>query len=101
MSEISVMKILIVKLSAIGDVIHTLPALNAIRLHYPDAHITWLAEAAAASLIEGHTALDRVLISKRKEWVKRIFGVKTLFFQRTEAIKRGIRFYKRTQGYQI
>jgi heptosyltransferase-1 len=37
--------ILIVKLSAIGDVIHTLPALNALRAHYPHAHITWLVEA--------------------------------------------------------
>jgi ADP-heptose:LPS heptosyltransferase len=36
------MKILIVKLSAIGDVIHTLPLLNSIRKHHPDAHITWL-----------------------------------------------------------
>ena len=42
------MKILIVKLSAIGDVIHTLPALNAIRDHYPHAQITWLVETAAA-----------------------------------------------------
>ena len=64
------MKILIVKLSAIGDVIHTLPALNAIRKHYPDAHITWLVEEAASSLIEGHTALNRVLVSKRKTWLK-------------------------------
>jgi heptosyltransferase I len=35
------MNILIVKLSAIGDVIHTLPALAAMRKLYPDAHITW------------------------------------------------------------
>jgi ADP-heptose:LPS heptosyltransferase len=61
--------ILIVKLSAIGDVIHTLPALNAIRAHYPGAHITWLVEAAAADLVVGHRALDRVLISKRKSWL--------------------------------
>jgi len=66
--------ILIVKLSAIGDVIHTLPALNAIRKQYPEAHITWLIEAAAADLIQGHTALNRVLISKRKEWLKGLLG---------------------------
>ena len=58
------MKILIVKLSAIGDVIHTLPALNAIRASYPDAHITWLVEAAAADLVVGHRALDRVIVSE-------------------------------------
>ena len=68
------MKILIVKLSAIGDVIHTLPSLNAIRKHYPDAHITWLIEEAASSLVIGHEALDRVIISKRKQWIKKIFG---------------------------
>jgi heptosyltransferase-1 len=62
--------ILIVKLSAIGDVIHTLPALNAIRSHFPDAQITWLVEENAASLVEDHEALDRVLVSKRKRWMR-------------------------------
>jgi len=62
--------ILIVKLSAIGDVIHTLPALNAIRRHYPAARITWLIEEAACDLVAGHQALDRVLVSKRKRWLK-------------------------------
>jgi len=68
------MNILIVKLSAIGDVIHTLPALNAIRKRYPDARITWLVEEDAAPLVKGHAALDRVLISKRKRWLKGILG---------------------------
>ena len=43
------MNILIVKLSAIGDVIHTLPSLSALRRLYPDAHITWVVEEAAAA----------------------------------------------------
>ncbi len=64
------MNILIVKLSAIGDVIHTLPALNAIRSAYPSAHITWLIEEAAAPLIIGHPALDRVIVSRRKSWIR-------------------------------
>lgn len=64
------MNILIVKLSAIGDVIHTLPALNAIRKQYPEAHITWLIEEEASSIIEGHRALDQILVSKRKKWAK-------------------------------
>jgi heptosyltransferase-1 len=61
-------KILIVKLSAIGDVVHTLPALNALRRHFPNAHITWLVEEAAADLVAGHRCLDRVLVSQRKRW---------------------------------
>ncbi len=66
--------ILIVKLSAIGDVIHTLPALNAIRRYYPQARITWLVEEAAASLLKGHPSLDRVLVSRRKQWLKGLAG---------------------------
>lgn len=61
--------ILIVKLSAIGDVIHTLPALNAIRRRYPSARISWLVEPAAADLVVGHPALDRVLVARRHQWV--------------------------------
>ena len=60
------MNILIVKLSAIGDVIHTLPAVNALRARFPDARITWLVEEAASEIIESHEAVDRVLISKRE-----------------------------------
>lgn len=63
------MNILIVRLSAVGDVVHTLPALHAIRAYFPDAHITWLVEESASGLVEGHQALNRVLISKRNRWI--------------------------------
>ena len=63
------MNILIIKLSAIGDVIHTLPALAALRKKFPDAHITWVIEETAADLIINHPALDRVIISRRKSWL--------------------------------
>lgn len=68
------MNILIVKLSAIGDVIHTLPAANALRRHYPRARITWLVEEDAAPLVTGHRAVDRVLVSKRKRWIRALAG---------------------------
>ena len=64
------MNILIVKLSAIGDVIHTLPSLSALRQLYPEAHITWVVEEAAADLVKNHPYLDEVLISRRKRWSK-------------------------------
>jgi len=64
------MKILIVKLSAIGDVIHTLPALTALRRRYPDAQVDWLIEDAASDLVQGHAALSRVLVWRRREFVK-------------------------------
>jgi heptosyltransferase I len=61
--------ILIVKTSAIGDVIHTLPALWSLRIRYPEAHITWLVEEAATDLLTGHPALNRVLVASRKTWL--------------------------------
>lgn len=68
------MNILIVKLSALGDVIHTLPALAALRRHYPEAHIDWVIEEAAADLIKDHPYLSRVLISRRKNWIREFNG---------------------------
>jgi len=66
------MNILIVKLSAIGDVIHTLPALAALRRCYPQAHISWVVEEAASDLLADHPMLDRVLVSRRKRWLRDI-----------------------------
>ena len=64
------MNILIVKLSAIGDVIHTLPALAGLRDLYPEAHITWVVEESASDLLKNHPYLDSLLISRRKQWSK-------------------------------
>ena len=89
------MNILVVKLSAIGDVIHTLPALNAIRKQYPGAHITWLVEEAAADLIQAHAALNRVLISKRKEWVKGLWGLH--WHKNVSAIQQFVRTLRDTE----
>ncbi len=66
------MNILIVKLSAIGDVIHTLPSLAALRRCYPQAHITWVVEEAASDLLMDHPMIDRVLVSRRKHWVREL-----------------------------
>ena len=60
------MKILLIKLSAIGDVVQTLPALEAIKKLYPASEITWIVEEAAADILEGHPLIDRVLVSRRK-----------------------------------
>jgi heptosyltransferase-1 len=53
-------RILIIKLSSLGDVIHALPTLEALRSFYPEGHITWLVEEANAPVLVGHPALDEV-----------------------------------------
>ncbi|MEW6614222.1 MAG: glycosyltransferase family 9 protein [Thermodesulfobacteriota bacterium] len=71
------MEILIVKLSAIGDVVHTLPSLEALRAAYPDSRITWLIEEDAEQIIRNHPCLDNIIVSKRKTWMKSIFKPST------------------------
>jgi heptosyltransferase I len=51
-------RILLVKLSSLGDVIHALPTLEALRALYPRGRLVWLVEEAQAPLLAGHPALD-------------------------------------------
>jgi heptosyltransferase-1 len=64
------MKILIIKLSAIGDVIHTLPALALLRHSFPESSLTWVVEENAAGIIVGHPHLEKVIVSGRKRWMR-------------------------------
>ncbi|RMG12331.1 MAG: lipopolysaccharide heptosyltransferase family protein [Planctomycetota bacterium] len=54
-------KLLLVRLSALGDAVHTLPALERLRAALPDARLVWALEPPAADLLWGHPAVDRVL----------------------------------------
>jgi heptosyltransferase-1 len=62
-------RILIVRLSAMGDLIHGIPVLAALRAAKPDAFIGWVAEGRNGDLLEGHPALDR-LIRVPRRWLK-------------------------------
>jgi lipopolysaccharide heptosyltransferase I len=71
-------KLLIVRLSAMGDVVHTLPALELLRSAAPTAELTWVVEALAAPLLEGHPALDRVVVLDRRAATRSLRGVSTV-----------------------
>lgn len=59
------LRVLLVRLSAIGDVIHGLPVLNALREAMPDAFLAWVVERRAAAILEGHPALDALVVVER------------------------------------
>lgn len=61
-------RILLIRLSAIGDVINTLPAVSAIRRAYPDAYLAFAVEDKAKDVIMGHPDIDRVFVFPRKRW---------------------------------
>ena len=62
-------RILIVRLSALGDVVHVLPALDALRSSFPRAHIGWLVERPASSLLANHAHIDRLWVWPRRRIV--------------------------------
>ncbi len=61
--------ILLIKLSAMGDVVQTIPVLNKLRRRYPVARIDWLTTPAAADLLRHHPAIAEVIEFRRDEWL--------------------------------
>jgi heptosyltransferase I len=51
----------IIMLSAVGDAVHVLPVVNAIKRDDPQAHITWVLQPGPASLVDGHPAVDEIV----------------------------------------
>lgn len=60
-------RILIIRLGALGDVVRTLPAVQAIRDHYAEAQVAWLVEPRAAAVLHGQKAIDEILVFPRDE----------------------------------
>jgi len=71
------MKILIVKLSAIGDVVQALPALEALKRTFPQSEIDWVVEESASGILEGHPYIRRLLVSRRKTWSRMLCRLST------------------------
>jgi lipopolysaccharide heptosyltransferase I len=72
------MRILIVKLGAIGDVVHALPALAALRRSMPEARIAWAVEqGGAAKMLSGCALLDELIELDLRGWRKSLMNVET------------------------
>lgn len=65
------MKILIVKTSSLGDIIHVFPFLSALRKNNPDAQIDWLVEEPFASLLQSQSEISNVITISTKKWRKK------------------------------
>ncbi len=61
-------KILLIKLSAVGDVVHTIPVLNKLRRRYPAAQLDWLVTPGIGELLGHHPAISNVIAFDREDW---------------------------------
>jgi len=65
------MRVVLVRLSALGDVVHAWPLAAAIRTARPDVHLTWVVEEPLRPLVDGHPAVDAVLTAATRRWRRR------------------------------
>ncbi len=62
--------ILMIRLSAIGDVVRTLPSLYLLRKKFPKSRIVWAIEEKASLILEGNNALDEIIVIPRRSWIR-------------------------------
>jgi heptosyltransferase I len=55
----------LVMMSAVGDAVHALPVVNAIKRHAPSSHLTWILQPGPASLVRGHPSVDEIVEFRR------------------------------------
>jgi len=58
-------RVCIVMMSAVGDAVHVLPVINALKRHSPGVHVTWILQPGPATLVRGHRSVDEILIFDR------------------------------------
>lgn len=83
------MNILIIKLSAIGDVIHALPVSYAIKETYPDARVTWVVEPPALNILEDNPYIDEIIIFEKKKFKESLSGFLENFSPFRRKLKEG------------
>ncbi|MFW6413992.1 MAG: lipopolysaccharide heptosyltransferase II [Verrucomicrobiota bacterium] len=62
------MKILVIKPSSLGDIVHTLPAVHLLKKSFPESEISWVVNESYAELVERSPDVDEVIIFRRKQW---------------------------------
>lgn len=67
---------LIIRLSSLGDVVHTLPAFSALRRNFPAAKITWAVEEQGRQILDLVPGIDRLVVIDRKKWPRSVKNIK-------------------------
>lgn len=60
-------KIAVIRLSSLGDIVHTLPAFHLLRKRFPDSHISWFVEPAGAALLENFSGISEIVVVDLKK----------------------------------
>ncbi len=67
--------IAIIRLSALGDIIHALPVANILRREYPASKISWIVDTRYQEILEGHVDIDEIIPIDTQRWKGGIAGI--------------------------
>ena len=74
-------RILLIKPSSLGDIIHGLPVLKALRNKWPDAKISWVVKDAYVDILNGNPLIDELILLIKSSLTTSIFSFrKKLYF---------------------
>jgi lipopolysaccharide heptosyltransferase I len=84
-----IQKILIVKPSSFGDIVHSLPFLNAVKERFPGAEIHWVIAKGLEDLLTGHPMVNKIWVIHKDMW-KKLSHIRSSF-QEIRVLLRGIK----------
>ncbi len=76
MSRVPLDRVGVVMMSAVGDAVHVLPVLTALKRHHPTMHVTWVLQPGPATLVRGHHAVDEILLFDRTQGVRGFLDIR-------------------------
>lgn len=75
-------RVCVVMMSAAGDAVHVLPVLNALKRHQPASRVTWILQPAPATLVQGHRAVDEILLFDRSRGWRAFLDIRRVLTDR-------------------
>ena len=93
MIETPLNRVGIVMMSAVGDAVHVLPVINAIKRHRPECRITWVLQPGPASLVRGHPAVDEIVEFDRSQGWGAFASVRRELAMRPQDVVLGLQVY--------
>ena len=70
-------KFLVIRLSSLGDIIHTLPAFSALRRNFPQAKISWAVEDKGKQILDLVQGIDEVIVLDKRNWLGPVKNIKS------------------------
>ena len=64
------MRVLLIKMSSMGDIFHTFPAISDLKAHNPDVVIDWVVEDGFKEIVDWHPAINKVIPIHLRRWMK-------------------------------